>query len=389
MKLLMLLQKDFPPDIRVEKEAKSLIKAGFEVHLLCKNSISKEDEKIQGIAVHRIKPRSKILFIRKLINFPLFFNPFWAFQAWRIVKNENIRIIHAHDLPMVPLALLFTTKQIKVIFDMHENYPEALKVWGRNDMLSKVTKNPNLALLLENYVCRKVDSIIVVVEEQKERLLKLGLSENEITVVSNRVDTKEFKELPIDQRILKNYKEDFILLYAGSFAKDRGLEVPILALVNLVKSIMNIKLLFVGDGPNRNELEDLVKTKGLDNFVEFLGWLPFAKMPSYMNLASVCLIPQPSNPFIDTTIPHKLFQYMVLRKPIIVSDAKPLARYVKELGAGEVFQSGSVESFEQAVLTILNRKKSYYLIDKHKMSGLIDWAKDEKSLIDLYTSILV
>ena len=55
MKILMVLENQFPDDERVEKEALSLIKAGHEVHLLCA-TLKKErvgDENYKGIRLHR------------------------------------------------------------------------------------------------------------------------------------------------------------------------------------------------------------------------------------------------------------------------------------------------------------------------------------------------
>ena len=140
MKILMLLQKDFPPDIRVEKEANTLIRAGHEVHLFCKNNHKQDEEIVQNIFVKRVKSRFRIQWFTKIINYPIFFNPFWIFQAKKIIHQENIDVIHAHDLPMAPLALLVRGKKIRIIYDMHENYPAALQIWRRKDFISWIIK---------------------------------------------------------------------------------------------------------------------------------------------------------------------------------------------------------------------------------------------------------
>lgn len=383
----MLLQKNFPPDIRVEKEAQSLIAAGYRVFLLCKNSKGLSDETIDGLHIRRQRRITSLALFNRFINFPLFLNPFWLFTVRRLIKKENINIVHAHDLPMAPLALLAAGRKVQVIYDMHENYPAALEAWQRKDWLSRTLKNPLLAQFLDNFVSRKVDHILVVVEEFKQELINRGLPEEKITVVGNRVDTQTFLQLPIKQEIVEKYENDFTMLYAGSFARDRGLDVPIRALKPLKNRIPNIRLLLVGDGPNKDELQQMIANEGIGHLVEFTGWRPFAEMPSYMKAADVCLIPQPSNAFINTTIPHKLFQYAALRRPMIVSDAKPLARNVEKFNMGEIFCSQRVESFVQAIEKIHFQMNAYYSEDIESMLIAIDWSIDAKKLTSSYSNL--
>lgn len=386
MNILMLLQKDFPPDIRVEKEAGALIQAGHTIFLLCKNSKGEPDEKIMGIHVKRIKPVIKSRILRALINFPLFLNPFWIWQARSIVKNENIDIIHAHDQPMAPLAILAAGKRQKTIYDMHENYPAALRAWARRDLVSQLFKNPRMAEWLDAFLARKVDQILVVVDEFKDELITRAIPEKKIAIIGNRVEGAAFLQIPKEQNILTKYRNDFILLYAGSFARDRGLEIPVQAMNALHEKIPNIKLLLVGEGPNRQELADLARKSDAENLVEFCGWQPFQRIPSFMEAANVCLIPQPANAFINTTIPHKLFQYMVLRRPVVVSDAKPLARFVHQFNAGEIFASNDVSSFQEAILKIYTHKREYYH-NSDDWLRQIDWQLDAKQLISTYNQL--
>ncbi len=383
-KILMLLQKEFPPDIRVEKEAKALQKAGFEIHLLCRNRQKKKDEVIHGIYVDRLKPIARMPVLHALINYPLFLNPFWIRQATRIIEREHIDFIHAHDLPMVPLGLLVSRGQIPVFYDMHENYPAAMRIWSQRRPVSRWFRTYRWAEHLDNYCCQKARHIFVVVEEQKQRLVQEGIEAEKITVVGNRVETDAFLAMPIEQDILAKYRNQFVILYAGSFSVDRGLEVAIRAVKLLLPHIPNVRLVLVGDGPNRSSLEHLARQEQVASAVEFTGWKPFRSIPSYIRAASVCIVPQPGNAFIDTTIPHKLFQYMILRKPVLVSDARPLKRWVQRLKAGEVFISGNVEDFVKCALKIYQNFNTYYPMPDSELRDILDWKHDAANLISVY-----
>jgi len=127
---VMLLDCFFPPDIRVEKEARSLLKAGHEIFLL---SVSKGDmpseELVEGIRVIRKKLPQNILtrawncFCRQAF----FIHPFWKSTLEDTVKQRNIEVIHVHDLPLVNTGLSIARKfNLRLIADLHKNYPEVV-----------------------------------------------------------------------------------------------------------------------------------------------------------------------------------------------------------------------------------------------------------------------
>ena len=103
MRILMVLENQFPDDERVEKEALSLIKAGHEVHLLCA-TLKKEcvgDENYKGISLHRalstpfLYNKAKIACLR----LPFYFM-FWKKQVGNLLRTETFDVIHIHDLPL-------------------------------------------------------------------------------------------------------------------------------------------------------------------------------------------------------------------------------------------------------------------------------------------------
>jgi len=122
----------------------------------------------------------------------------------------------------------------------------------------------------------------------------------------------------------------------------------------------------------------------LEACVEFVDWVPFTKVASYMQVAEIGIVPQPGNLFINTTIPHKLFQYMASGLPLVVSDAKPLARVVAEGQCGEIFKSGSVSEFTQAVKRIRSSGIDYGKNGKQLVQAKYNWQKTAGTLSDLY-----
>jgi len=71
-----------------------------------------------------------------------------------------------------------------------------------------------------------------------------------------------------------------------------------------------------------------------------------------MDKAQVGLVPHVKSAHTDSTVPHKLFQYMVRRLPVIVSNCTPLKRIVYSAGCGLVYQSGDSQSLADCLRDI-------------------------------------
>jgi len=387
----MLLQSDYPPDIRLAKEIKSLTGAGYVVFLLANNATQKpvKEQANNGI-IYRM-PRFKRLpdMLGKILRLPVPFNFLWYLKIFKIVRRHKIQVIHAHDLPMAPFGLL-TAKifNIRFVYDMHENYPAAMAEWNRHaGIIQKVTRNEKVALLLDLFCAKRAHRIIVVVKEMFDLLRRRKIASEKIYIVSNTVDVEAFEFAVFDEMIIRKYKNSYIILYLGAFSVERGLETAIKAMHEIVEKIPNARLLLVGDGKNRSELETLVKKERAEHLVEFTGWVDFKKAPSFIYSSEICIIPQPAGPFINTTIPHKLFQYMAMGKPVLTSDAKPLKRIVEECQCGEYFRSNDEHSFARTVVKMFRSDKNYAENGRRAVRNKYNWPATARTLIRLYESL--
>ena len=73
--------------------------------------------------------------------------------------------------------------------------------------------------------------------------------------------------------------------------------------------------------------------------------------------ADLCCVPHNSNPHTDSTIPHKLFQYMIAKRPILVSSSAPLQRIIDDSKAGLAFKAGDFNDCAEKILIMVNDKK--------------------------------
>lgn len=385
----MILQADFPPDIRVEKEISSLVSNGYEVHLVCKNVRNFPFEETRSnLIIHRLRlPKILPSRFRNAWMVPLSNNPVWKQRISQVIKTYDIDVIHVHDLPLAPLAEKIGRKfHLPVIFDMHENYPAALKAWNKRGV-EKIAKNVYIAKKIEKRIVKKVDRIIVVVEEQKERLTRLGVDPQRITIVSNTVSLADFRISDNLLKVKQRFSNDYLITYAGGLTENRGIDTLIIAFAKINLKIPSAKLLLIGKGRQQRYLEKMVRLYKIADKVIFTGWIDFDKVPDYIATSDICVIPQPANNHANTTIPHKLFQYMSLAKPVIVSNAIPLARIVKECKCGEVFESDNPEDLAISILKVYNSEKKYGANGKKSVEKKYNWLKSSEKLLSLYREI--
>ncbi len=397
MNIGMVLEDSFPPDIRVEKEARTLIREGYTVHLLCRLKDDQvPDEDIRGVHVHRrifLYPNHFLAQKWNNLNDLLAFrNPKLIREIKAFVQNYGIDVLHVHDLPPLRSAL-DAVRRLKtpVIADLHENYPAAIQFYDTPQTLKgRFASNTNRWKKYEYQAVRRADHVIVVVDEAKTRLIEdCHLPPKQITVISNTEDIDYFTGLALNSQIIDRYQGQFVLAYVGGFGPHRGIDVPIQALPQLIDKIPNVKLLLVGDGKIRSNLEDLVKAQDVSDYVEFTGWKPFELIPTYIALSDICLVPHHANPHTDATIPHKLFQYMLLEKPVIVSSCRPLARIVSEVEAGLIFAPGNSDEFARVCLELLDADKRKQFGKNGKRAALqkYNWERTGENLLAVYESI--
>ncbi len=400
-KILMLLNAPYPADIRVKKETDALLKAGFEIHLLC---LRKKDEStfqlFEGIYVHRIdagKNNYQLAFWDVIMALR-FVHPVFKSVAKKLIGKEKITAVHVHDLPLAGTALsLKKALGVKVVIDLHENYPEALRTWfkwKKNPIVrikNYLFMNPERWTLFEKQACEGSDKIIAVVDEMKARIIREhAIHEEKITVVTNTED-QNFVKQEIDPSVYKKLEGKFIITYSGGIGPHRGVDTTIEGMQYL-KENDHIQLAIVGSGSPSvmNNLQQKVVDLHLTN-VHFFGYQPFSRFYSYMHLADVNVIPHQSNGHTDNTVPHKLFQGMMAGKPLLVSSSAPLKRLVEACESGLVFEAGNPKDFAEKVNQLYRNKNLRNQLGNNGIKATIDgdlnWETTQHVLIDLYNTI--
>jgi glycosyltransferase involved in cell wall biosynthesis len=386
----MLFQSDFPPEVRLGRTAKALLRAGHEVWVVCDNRKGRPHQESYGqIRIRRIRNIAPGAGgIGQLVRLPIFWNPVWVAQFVPLVLAEGFDVFHAINLTMAPLALAMgRLLRIPVVYDMYENYPEALRSWKLKGTFNRVFRNARGADLLDRVCVRAADYLLVVTEEAEERLRELGVQHERVAVIHNTPDLEAMGQHPVAQEIVGKYKNDYVILYTGWLSPERGLETAIEAMPLIRQRVPNARLVIAGGGPSEEDVRRFVHFRGATDYVEVTGWLDHRLFPSYITAAQVCIVPHPADPSINTTSPNKLFEYMALGKPVVVSDARPLARVVRAHQCGKVFTSHDPHSFAAAVLRLRGQERAAGANGRKAVIETYNWSVSSQRLLAAYEEL--
>jgi len=384
----------YPWEVRVEKVARTLAEAGHEVHLLCRRGPEQPlTETIDGITVHRcVIPGRLPRKLERISTIPVPLNPVWTRRLIRIVREFTIELLLVRDIPLALNALAVGQQAgIPVVLDMAENYPAMLRDllrWSNKKAVHLLFKNSYLAALVERRVVRQCHHILVVVEESLERLVQMGISSETISIVSN---TPRLFPLDVSRSDTSSSGDGqpLRLIYVGGLQVGRGLEEMLYALREFRRRC-RIRLTILGEGPTRARLELLSGQLGLNESVRFRGWVDPAIVPAYIRDSDVGVVPHIVTRHTNTTIPNKLFDYMAHARPVLVSDAGPMQRIVRQEHCGLCYRSGDVDDIVRK-LGILSDPDMRVVLGSNGRRAVVErynWSQDGATLVTTIQSVI-
>jgi glycosyltransferase involved in cell wall biosynthesis len=368
-KILQITRTKFPPAIRLVKEGLSFQEAGFRSAVLCPPFADQpEHEMWQGIEIFRPKALSQRSIVDKLLAESAFFSPSWYWAIKQTIAQYRPDVLHVHDIWLGRAAFAARTTQ-KIVMDLHENMPAAVVEYRKGYRVPQrwfwhLFHNHPRILAYERRLLENSDLVLAVVQEARYRVLSSHPNLNPVKVVNvENLESKRFIADPGSGQAVFG-KDHFSVLYIGGFGPHRGVDTLIRAMAHIKQQGSNIKVQLVGAHPSQyfEMLKQLIIQLGVENQVPVTGWVPAGDVLANIQQADVCCVPHHTNPHTDNTIPHKLFQYMIARRPVLVSSSAPLARTVRQAQAGLIFAAGDPNDCAEKIMALaddINSRASF------------------------------
>ena len=182
-----------------------------------------------------------------------------------VIKNNDLDLLHVHyAIPHASAA--FMAKQI--LLKEGKTIPVITTLHGTD--ITLVGKDKTYAPVVA-FSINQSDAITAVSENLRDETYKTFTIEKEIEVIYNFVDVQRFSRKPIDafKKVIAPNGER-ILMHASNFRKIKRVQ-DVVKIFYEVHKKMPAKLLFVGDGPERQTAEELSRALGLEEEIRFVG----------------------------------------------------------------------------------------------------------------------
>jgi glycosyltransferase involved in cell wall biosynthesis len=391
MKVLMLLNEEFPPDSRVEKEAISLIEQGHIVTVACYSlNNAPEFEIYKGIEIRRIN-LNKISYklSAACLILPFYFAK-WTRFTEAIAKGFRPDIIHVHDLPLSKVGYKLKVKyQCKLICDQHEFYSDwIVHTAHMNTFLGKIVSSLSNWKKYEEYYLKKADLVLTVSENLRQNYINTyNLDRNEILCIPNTPTEKIYNAKNKKDHIIDRYRDNFMIFYAGGIDVLRGINTAIRALKLLQPEIPNVKLVLAGKIIKPYDPFKVAADNNVNAMFDFAGWIDEEDLPSYIAASKVCFFTPPANRVeINNTIATKIFQYAIMDRPIITSSAQIMKDFVETNNLGIAIDDGDHVGFAYAILKIEKGEFKFEKLDLIKKKE-ITWECTVQPMINAYDKL--
>jgi len=237
------------------------------------------------------------------------------------IKDNQISIVHTHG----PRANLFTyfvrqTTPFKWISTIHSDPSQDFIKGG---IKGKIFTTINMTVI------KKIDHFFAVSERFKQMLVGFGLPAQKITTVYNGISFDEQLECKLSREELKLKDDDFIICMVARLHPIKGHTIVFEALKKVLSAKQNVKLLLIGDGPEREDLQREVRDKGLTENVRFLGFQQ--DVHSYLCLSDVKLLASYSESF-----PLVILEAARAHTPVISTDVGGVKDLISDPSLGWV-----------------------------------------------------
>lgn len=207
-----------------------------------------------------------------------------------------------------------------------------------------------IAKVVEKKILKKADAVIALNSRFKDYLLTMGAELSRTYVVTAGVDFGRFKGDIDGSEVRKQYGiQDgaFVLFFMGHLDPLTGLKEAAAEFVKIASANSNLKLLIVGDGELYDELAEIRERHNVKNHIILTGKQPYERIPEFLAVADVCLLPFQLNNITREVVPIKMYEYMASGRPIVATNLPGVRR---EMGddKGIVYVNDAVEVIRKA-----------------------------------------
>lgn len=309
-------------------------------------------------------------------KYPLFdFPPYetaLASTLVNVVNHHDLDLLHVHYAIPHASSAFFARQMLK---KQGKDIPFITTLHGTD--ITLVGKDSTYGCVV-TFSINESDAITAVSDNLRDETFKSFAIEKEIKVIPNFVDANRF-HLTNKEHFKKMLAPggERILAHVSNFRKVKRVE-DVLAIFEKVHQQMPSKLLMIGDGPERQNAEDICRKMGITDDVRFLGKQD--QMEEILNIADLFLLPSQYESFGLAAL-----EAMACGVPVISSNAGGLPEINVHGKTGFLAEVGDVEDMAQHAIHILEDEERLQQFKDNALAHAANFSIDK--IVPLYEAV--
>jgi len=272
--------------------------------------------------------------------------------------------------------LVALAKRRAFVFELRDLWPESIKAVGalQQKWILRALE------AIELFLYSRADLIVSVTKAFRDNLVRRGVSEAKIAVITNGVDLFAFWPGAKSDVLLDRYglRDKFVVGYVGTLGMAHALETVLEAaqLVLATPLASNVTFLFIGDGARRNHLMAKSRDMGLTN-VLFLESVSKSQVREYWSLLDATIIHLRNTELFTTVIPSKLFEAMAMGVPVLLGVAGESSTIVRQENAGILFELENAGALADAITMLARDQNTCTFFSKGARAGAAKYDRND------------
>ena len=214
---------------------------------------------------------------------------------------------------------------------------------SRLGVLAEETDRYRLAKAVETSCMRRATGIVTLSETMRADIVgRGGIDPERVVVIPNAVDVERFEPGPRDPTLASRFDiggDETVVGYISTFNVYEGIHHLIAAVGQLRRRGRRVRLLLVGDGDERPNLEAAAAREGMlaDGSAIFTGRVPHAQIGRYYRTIDIFVVPRTNARVSQLVTPLKPYEAMAMEKAVVVSGVGALLEMVRDGETGRTF----------------------------------------------------
>jgi glycosyltransferase involved in cell wall biosynthesis len=368
----------------------ALLEAGLRVDLVCLREPNQPArEKIGGLNVLRVpivhRRGGKLSY---LLEYSAFIFAASAVFAARTLRRRY-DLVHIHNMPEILVLSGMIPKSLgaKIILDMHDPMPELM---GTTLDHGEDTFAVRLLLKLEKWSMAQADSVITTNVAFQRMFASRSCDATKLRIVMNSPDEKIFA-VKGQRRVTENARNSaFIVMYHGTLVERNGADLAVEAFAKVRQNVPDAQLFIYGKRtPFLDKVLQSARELGVAESVKYFGAKRLEDVVRAIDDCDVGIVPHLRSPFIELTMPTRIFEFLALGKPVIAARTRGICDYFGE-DSLLFFEPGNCDDLARQIAYVSSHSAEVREIVRRGQEVLKShaWAGEKQRYVQIVSDLL-